>query len=408
MQSSQNMLRQITALMLALALAALSGAANAQSVSVTNASELRNAVDNANGSGGNVAIELADGTYTLSSGLYISSPGVTIRSASGNRDAVIIEGDAMSSSASVGVLVSVAADNFTLDGVTLQKSRNHLIQVRGETDADNPVIRNCRLRDAYEQIIKVSVDLNNLSVSSDNGIVENCIFEYTAGIGPQFYIGGIDAHAADDWVVRDNEFHNIISPNTTVAEYAVHFWNGSSNTLVERNLIVDCDRGIGFGLNSRGNTGGVIRNNMIYHADNRGSYADVGIAVHNSPDTEIYNNTIFMEHSYPNAIEYRFEGTTGVSIVNNLVNKSIRDQSGATGSEQSNVENAQGNWFVNPGAGDLHLSSGIASVVDQGQAVTGLTDDFDGDARAPGSIDIGADEFSSVVRPMPPADFTSQ
>lgn len=387
----------------------LSLPALADTVVVGSTSELQNAVSSAGSGGRTILVE--DGTYTLTNTLYVSAPNVTIAGQSGNRNAVIIQGDGMSSSASVGNVITVAADNFTLEYVTLQRAGNHLIQVRGETDADSPTIRNCILRDAYEQIVKVSVNTSNTSVSSDNGLVENCIFEYSAGIGPQYYIGGIDAHAADNWVVRNNTFRDIISPSNSVAEYAVHFWNDSSNNLVENNVIINCDRGIGFGLNSRGNTGGTIRNNMIYHAANKGSYADTGIAIHNSPNTQIHNNTVYMEHGYPNAIEYRFSGTTNASIVNNLTNKTIRNLDGASASLSSNITNASSGWFVNVGSGDLHLDSPVSQVVDQGQTISGLNRDIDGDVRPQGAgYDIGADEYldGTSARPSPPTNLTAE
>ncbi len=95
---------------------------------------------------------------------------------------------------------------FSSSDVTLQRSRWHLIQIAGEANADYPVVKNCILRDAYEQMLKVTLDPANPTVTSDNGLVENCIFEYTAGVGPQYYIGGIDAHGAKNWVVRETHF----------------------------------------------------------------------------------------------------------------------------------------------------------------------------------------------------------
>lgn len=384
-------------------LAGLSGTAHGGTIIVGTVDELQNAVATANSLGGNTTIAMRDGTYTLSDTLYVNAPNVAIVGQSGDRTKVIIQGDAMSGSAKVGNVIRVAASNFQLSDVTLQKSKWHLIQIAGETNADAPVIKNCILRDAYEQMLKVTVDTANPSVTSDNGLVENCLFEYSAGIGPQYYIGGIDAHGAKNWVVRNNTFQNIISPNGSVAEFAVHFWSGSANNTVEKNLIVNCDRGIGFGLDTRPNNGGIIRNNMIYHAANKGSYADTGIALTESPNTQVYNNTIFMENSFPWAIEYRFTSTRNVLVANNLTNKPIQSRDGATGTVTKNATNAAGTWFVNRSSGDLHLASAVSTVVDMGQAVSGLSDDFDGQSRPQGTgIDIGADEFSTNVTTLQP------
>ena len=368
--------------------------ASADTINVGTVAELQNAVASANSSGGNKTILLRDGTYTLSDTLYINAPNITIAGQSGVRENVVIQGDAMSSTATVGDIIRVAASNFQLSGVTLQKSRWHLIQIAGESNADSPVIRNCILRDAYEQMLKVSIDSTNPSVTSDNGLVENCLFEYTAGIGPQYYIGGIDAHGSKNWVVRNNTFRSIISPNTSVAEFAVHFWDGSANNTVEKNVIVNCDRGIGFGMDGRGNTGGIIRNNMIYHSAGTGQFTDVSISLTESPNSQVYNNTILSENSFPWVIEYRYASTSNVLIANNLTNKPIISRDGGTGTVSKNITNASSSWFIKPSSGDLHLASAVSSVVGAGLPITGLVDDFDGQPRPTGGgIDIGADQF---------------
>jgi hypothetical protein len=390
------------------ALAAMAGSqtAAAATINVSTGSQLQNAVASANSAGGNTTILLANGTYTLTDTLYINAPNVTIAGNAGARASVIIQGDGMSASASVGNLIRVARSGFQLHDVTLQRSRNHLIQIVGEENADSPVIKDCILRDAFEQMIKVSNDPSRPTQTGDGGLVENCVFDYTAGVAPQYYVGGIDAHASKNWIVRKNTFRNIISPNTSVAEFAVHFWDNSGNNTVEQNTIVNCDRGIGFGLMGKPNSGGTIRNNMIYHAANKGQFADVGISLQESPNTLVQNNTVILDNDITWAIEYRFAATQNVQIVNNLTNKSVRARDSAGASVSNNVASAVNSWFVAATSGDLHLASAVSAVVDKGQSVSGVSDDFDGQSRPQGSaFDVGADEYggaASAKKPAPP------
>lgn len=237
--------------------------------------------------------------------------------------------------------------------------------------------------------MKVSYDSSKPKLGADRGVVECSSFEYSAGIGPQYYIGGIDAHNTKDWIVRDNVFQGIRSPETAIAEHAIHFRSGSKNTVVERNVIVNCDRGIGFGLGEEKQYGGIIRNNMLYHDSSR---ADVGIGLENARGAKVYNNSIFYESDYPNAIEYRFSGTKNVAIVNNLTNKLITQRDGGQAKVLANVTNAEKIWFKDVTSGNLHLNIAPSSVIDQGRTLQKVTRDFDGDKRAKGTYDIGADE----------------
>jgi hypothetical protein len=363
-------------------------------VEVATEPELRAALARANASGGNVTIALADGVYVLTGTLRVDAPNVALVSASGDRAKVVLRGDAMGPDAAVKNLVRVTGKSFQLRGLSLERAGWHLIQIVGEADADDPVIADCALRDAWEQMLKVSYDPANPSVGADRGLVQNCLFEYTAGIGPQYYIGGVDAHAAADWTIRGNTFRAIASPSRAVAEHAVHFWSGSRNTLVERNVIVDCDRGIGFGLGDRGHVGGVIRNNLIHHTANGHPYADAGIILENSTGTAVHNNTILQEHAYPRSIEYRFAGTSGGQIANNLVNRPIGARDGGTATLRANVATASRATFRLSASGDLRLAGPIPGVVDAGVAIPGLVDDIDGEPRPKGAgVDVGADEY---------------
>jgi hypothetical protein len=303
--------------------------ANQKTIQVSQTQQLYAALRHAN-KFGYTHIVLADGMYNVHKTLLIKNDHVTLSSLSANREKVVISGRGMRKTKGVDNLIRVSGKHFTLDGITLQQAGNHLVQIAGEQDADFPILRNCVLRDGYEQLLKVSYN-RKTKISSDNGLIENCEFSYTAGIGPQYYIGGIDVHGGHNWVVRGSVFRGIASPSSRIAEHAIHFWNNTQNTLVEDNIIINCDRGIGFGMTNRPNMGGLIQNNLILHSANSHPSADVGIILEESPNTKILNNKIYLAHSYRHAIEYRFASTVNVEISGNLTNKAIRKRDGASG-----------------------------------------------------------------------------
>ncbi len=354
-------------------------------VNVSSATAFRDAINQANVNGGHMTILIADGIYEIASPFsypYVTASNLVIRSASGNRDNVVLHGEGMKDVApNTENGLHIAGDYVTITDLTIRDVGNHGIQVSGH----HLLVHNVKIQNTYQQMLKGATSASSI----DSAIVQCSLFEYTEASGPNFYIGGLDIHRGNGWKVNDNVFKNIISPSGSVAEHAIHFWNNSQHNTIERNIIINCDRGIGFGLGDSPNTGGIIRNNMIYN-NGTGAFNDVGIGLESSPGTKVYNNTIFI--TYQNAIEYRFSSTTDVHIANNLTNKLIRARDGGLGIVESNIDQAQPEWFVNPADGDLHLASSI----DIGGIIltNEVPDDIDQTPRYMGTeFEIGADEL---------------
>jgi hypothetical protein len=345
-------------------------------VNVSSVSQLENAVNTAS-SGDTILI--ADGTYNLN-GVYlrIDTPNVTLRSASGNRDAVLLDGNYLTTE-----IIQVVASNVSIADLTLQKAVDHPIHImtNGST-ITNPFIYNVHIIDPGEQAIKINPAGSGYL---DDGIIACSHIELTdAGrphveSSPPCYTGGIDGHYARRWIIRDNFIEGFWCP-TGLSEHGIHLWVNSSDTMVERNRLFNNARGIGFGLGTSGHTGGTIRNNMVHVIQ------DVGIGLESSPNTRVYNNSVYTGNGYSNSIEYRFSATSNVEIINNLTNRAIASRDGGSGVVQNNIINAQSSWFVSATTGDLHLiSDSISSVIDQAQTLTDVTDDFDGSSRPIGS-----------------------
>ena len=377
------------------------------SVLVSSVGALQTAVDSAN-SGGDKNILIADGVYDMRGvALFITMDGVTVRSASGNRSGVVLDSQYVEGGTS-GIF-RIVASSVTIADLTLKRPYFHAIHISPAAgrSTQNVQIRNVHIIDPGEQAIKINPDdPDSATYTVNNGTIKNCLIELTDAGRTQLtseypcYTGGIDGHWAANWTVQDNVIRGFWCSDA-LSEHGIHFWNNSSNIVVERNKIIDCDRGIGFGLGEdRGSTGGIIRNNMVYHGPDHG-YSDVGISLESTPDAQVYNNTVFHEHAYA-AIEYRFVATTDTLIANNLTNRAISQRDGAAGVESHNLTTALAAWFTNTTAGDLHLASAVGSVVDQGGAVPGLVDDFDKGVRPYGAgYDIGADEYGAGPPPPP-------
>ena len=360
-----------------------------QTVTVTNVNELQQALQLANRNNGHVEILLEDGIYNLTSNLlYIGThmKHLTIRSKNGNADDVIIRGGGYTGN--VTHIFNVAASHFTAADMTIGWVANHAIQIHSENDADSCLIQNVKFFDIREQMLKGSG--NNNGSFSDDCVVQCCHFEFTEGVGFQYYTGGIDTHKGANWRVSNNTFKAIRSPDGRLAEHAIHFWNGCIGTVVENNTIIDCDRGIGFGLGQQGHQGGIIRNNMVHTS------RDVGIGLESSPDSKVYNNTVVTDN-YFNSIEYRFGSTQNVHIANNLVHKNIASRNGGTGVVEANAVIPNFQIFEDPQNYNYHLNGPQPNISDAGIQIDEVLEDFDCESRDNNSpYDIGADELEPI------------
>jgi len=151
-------------------------------------------------------------------------------------------------------------------------------------------------------------------------------------------------HTGRGWRIEGNTFRNFASPGERIVEFAIHLWKNSADAIVRDNLILNSDRGIGFGMTGEpvnGNRGGEISGNVILHLRSGDPFSDVGIGLESSPDTLVAGNFIYLGHGYPNAIEYRFEATRGVSIMNNLTNRAIVSRDGG---EATVAGNQSASW----------------------------------------------------------------
>jgi len=381
-------------------------------VRVARADQLVRAVAEA---GRGTTILVADGTYRLDGAfLRFATPGVTLRGASGRREAVVLDGGYASAE-----IVQILASDVTVADLTLTRAYDHPIHVMpaGGRDTTRTLLYNVRVVDPGQQAIKVNpVEGGGYT---DQGIVACSRVELTdegrGQVRDHCYTGGIDVHASRDWVIRDNHIEGFWCARG-LSEHAIHFWRASRDTVVERNVLRNNARGVGFGMATDGppraytddvcpaargfvdHLGGIVRNNAVA-ADRPDLFAseaglDCGICLWNACGVRVGHNTVFTTNPARtfSAIEWRFPNTTA-EIVNNLVNHRLRERDAARASTSGNIEHATAQWFVDASSGNLHLGPLGLPAAGRAAAPAWVPDDIDGQARPrDGRAHAGADE----------------
>lgn len=372
-------------------------------VRVSTETELRNAVNNVSP---NTVVLIEPGLYELSRTLVVRQNNVTLRGNSNRCDAVRLVGMGMDNAAGAAAVphgIWTDADSLKIQNLTIENVYNHSVSI--DSQAAAPEIYNVAMFDAGEQFVKVNAAADGQG--SSNGRLEYSIIKYTngppvtdhgAGIG---YTQGISLHSGDNWVISNNRFENLSTPDTAAYLWnpAVLAWNSSSNTVVENNLFIDVDRAIALGLQDRADehSGGIIRNNMVLMRENlysqeRRNNADATILVWSSPDTQVLHNTVLTNGNTPFAIEIRFNSNNAI-LRNNLTDAPIRDRSSNQYVDIDNVLFNDSSIFRNPAEGDLHLASEIEGITDAVPTLDNATQDFDRQNRSTNLTDAGADEY---------------
>ena len=383
-------------------------------VVVGNVTQLRAAVDAAVPGR---TILVADGTYALDgSFLRLDVPNVTLRGQSGLRDAVVLDGNYLTTE-----IVQVAASGVTIADLTLREAWDHPIHVMPtETSATlATLIYNVRVVDPGQQAIKIN-PLSDTGPYVDGGTIACSRLELTDAGRPHVrdncYTGGVDAHAAVGWTVRDNVIEGFWC-DAGLSEHAIHFWRNARDTRVERNVLRNNARAIGFGLLESGTPrrtyadapcpsaggayvdhyGGTAENNFV-SADDPDLFAseygfDCGVCLWQACGASALHNTVHTADAASSfsAIEWRFSRTVA-TVANNLTNLTLRARDGATATQTTNVTTATDAFYVSAATGDLHLQPSATGAIDQGTA-SSVTTDVDGDSRPRGAApDVGADE----------------
>ena len=359
-------------------------------------------------------ILLADGLYSLPQTLRIRTPRLTLRSKSGNRLGVVLDGRY-----ATGNVLQLQRSDITIADLTLTRAYWHLVHVVPDSATlSGTLLHNIRGLDGSEQFVKVNPANGQYA---DNGVVRCSSFEMTdtgrANVRNNCYTGGIDIHQGRGWQISANTFSGFWC-GSGLSEHAIHAWTGSRDTVIDRNVIVNSARGIGLGLGAAvagrtygdapcggvpdvGHFGGAVTNNFVTANDNRlfasSAGFDTGIGLEQSCETNVLHNTVVSTTApRSSSIEWRFPNTAA-AVANNLVTHSLVARDGARATLGGNVSNASLALFVNVLAGDLHLLPGASVAINKAAPLASpLATDIDAEPRG-AAADVGADEYVATA-----------
>ena len=355
---------------------------NAGAIRVATSAELLGAIDRIESGG---TILLLDGSFQLPRTVRLDrKTNIVLRSAGGDPARVTLTGQGWASKGQTDDILHIArCEEITIADLTFADARSYGIKVEAENAPREIHIYNCRFRDLGVRAIKGSAG-KDPAIRAVKGSVRYCQFENTKVPPADWlfrgdYIAAIDMMALEGWIFSDNAFRHIKGRNGG-GRAAIFVWVRSKHILVERNLIVDCDRGIAFGnpgQSTASNAGerlvhvadGFIRNNFIAGG------ADCGIELWHADGTKVFHNTIWRpERNWARGIRIG-TGTDRADIANNLVHGEIRLEGGKAELRQNVTGRLEG-YFVDPAVGNLTLTPFATRAIGQADLLGEVADDI--------------------------------
>ena len=313
--------------------------------------------------GGTICV--ADGHYRLPRFVDLRTNDITLRSESGQREKVILDGEN-----SVGELVWVSrCSGVTIADLTIQNVRWNGFKINSDIGATKVTIYNCVIHNIWQRGIKgpaVPKECRATDRPSDCR-VQYCLFyndrpktyaDEPADTPQNFdgnYIGGMDIMYPLRWTISDNVFFGI-QGRTREARGAVFLWHEAEDCVVERNVIVDCDCGICLGNSHRGPGTELhclrylVRNNFVTRCPENGILADY------THDCRILHNTIHDPRSRLRRLIRVVHDNEGLVVANNLLSgPPMRVETISALRVEGNTTCDSTELFLDPAKGNLHL-----------------------------------------------------
>ncbi|HUU89783.1 MAG TPA: right-handed parallel beta-helix repeat-containing protein [Phycisphaerae bacterium] len=377
-----------------------------QVIRVTTVEELFLAADEVQPGG---TILVADGHYMMPRYFELHTDNVTLRSESGRRERVVLDGARSRHGELVGI---TGCSGVTVADLSIQNVKWNGFKINSDRFATRVTVYNCIIHNVWQRGIKgpaVRADDRARFRPSDCR-VQYCLFYNdrpktfsddpadTPGNFGGNYVGGMDIMYPRRWTISDNVFIGI-QGRTRAARGAVFLWHDAEDCVVERNIIIDCDSGICLGNSHRKPeteihcTRCVVRNNFVTRCPEQGILADY------TRDCRIVHNTIHDPNPRLKRLIRLVHDNEGLVVAGNLLSgPPMRIETTSRIEIRGNVTADLAQAFVGARLGNLHLKHRVPGVVDAAQPSADVTRDIDRherDARP----DVGAHEFDTGIQP---------
>lgn len=343
------------------------------------------------------------GVYKLDRPLVLrAKQNIIIRSATGDPASVTLQGKGWEAGSERDDIFHIGnCTNVTISALTFAEARSYGVKVEAENAPRDINIFNCRFRNIGVRAVKGSAG-NDPNIRAVRGSVRFCDFENDK-VPPadwQFngdYIAAIDMMALENWTFSDNTFRNIKGRNGG-GRAAIFIWVRSRNILIERNWILNCDRGIALGnpgastANKPGEqlthvANAIVQNNMITGG------ADCGIELWHVDGIQLLHNSIWRpERNFGRGIRIG-TGTTNTLVKNNLIHGGIQLEGGHAQTATNVAKHLEG-YFVDSNSGNLALTKNVTEAIDRGETAV-CAYDIRG-ARRTSLYDLGAWESNAL------------